>query len=155
MLAAIAATAFVSCLLVWSSFLHPSVPAPPVLVPGTVPVGRLGQRLGTYVTIAGYRSTYPIKTNHGTMEVDTVDGQELARPIAIEISNVELPADTRCVIKGYETAHLVGAPPAFEQAAKEAGKPFRPPQSVWQINCYFVALAVVSPNDLKISKETP
>lgn len=84
--------------------------------------------------------------------VDTINGKKLDKPVAIDIDNLEPPHGVRCVIKGYENMQMVGAAPAEEQAAKEAGKPFIPPQAVWQVRCYFKALAVAAPKNLKIGK---
>ena len=129
-------------------------PATPVLEFGVVPIGWLGYPLGTYLTIEGQREEGDgPKMGRGRLLVDTINGKKLDKPAAIGIDHLKtLPGGVRCVIKGYENMRMIGAPPASEQAAKEAGKPFIPPQAGWQAQCYFVALSVVAPKNLKISK---
>lgn len=96
-----------------------------------------------------------MKTGGRTLRVDTVNGARLAQPVAIWVENMDaLPNDTRCVLKGYETLRMVGAPPAYFAAAKEAGREATSPQLMWQVDLYFMATSAVSPGGLKISTGT-
>ena len=106
-----------------------------------------------YLTIEGVRVD-GIKTGDQTLRVDTVNGVKLSEPVALWVDNIHsLPENTRCVLKGYETLRMVGSPPAYLDAVKEAGQtaPGRP-QAGLKINLYFVATSVVSPNELKVEK---
>lgn len=114
----------------------------PVLHPGDVPIGGLGHPLGTYLTIEGVREEEG-KVGVCTLRVDTINGKKLDKPTSIWIDNLDLPPKMRLAIKGYETMRMVGAPPAAEAAAAEAGKPFVPPQLGWQVQCYFIAIKVL------------
>jgi len=127
---------------------------PPTLHVGDVPIGSLGLPVGSYLTIEG--STIDgMKTGGRTLRVDTVNGARLAQPVAIWVENMDaLPNDTRCVLKGYETLRMVGAPPAYFAAAKEAGREATSPQLMWQVDLYFMATSAVSPGGLKISTGT-
>jgi hypothetical protein len=125
----------------------------PTLRSGDVPIGSLGFSVGRYLTVEGVRVD-GIKTGVQTLHVDTVNGVKLSEPVAIWVDNIDLlPENKRCVLKGYETLRMVGSPPAYFYAAKEAGQtaPGRP-QAGWQISLYFVATSVISPSDLKVEK---
>lgn len=115
---------------------------------GSVPEGRLGHPLGTYLTIEGVRAeTGKVGTN--TLLVDTVNGETLDRPIGISVDNVKsLPEGERCVIKGYETGKMIGVPPAVIEAAREAGRNVPPAQAEWQFYRFFVMISSVRPEGL-------
>ena len=119
--------------------------APPVLHGdgGEVPIGRLGDPVGSYLTIEGMRAERG-KVGNRTILVDTVNGKKLDKPIGIWIDNAVLPPKFRCTIKGYETMEMIGQPPAVETVAKEAGKSIGRPQAVWQAHFYFVALSGIA-----------
>ena len=117
-----------------------------------VPTGSLGQPLGRYLTIAGLRVEEG-KVGVRTLRVDTVNGQKLREPVFIWIENVDLPEGGRCVLKGYENCRMIGLPPAVVEAARESGKRVRLPQAGWQMQMFFVATSVVSPNGLRIKED--
>lgn len=136
-------TAAVLILLFLASAERAAQAAAPVLRPGDVPIGWLGHPLGAYLTIEGRRAE-GFKTGVRTLLVDTINGTKLDKPIPIWIDNLDLPEGMRCIVKGYETMRMIGDPPAREQAAKEAGKSYLPPQAGWQVHCYFVAIKVMN-----------
>ena len=112
-----------------------------------IPDGGLGHPLGTYLTIEGVRAEqlmwgFP-------MRVDTVNGKKLEKQIEVWVSNVDLPKDARCILRGYETGSMIGTPPAVIEAAKEDGKDVTLPQVGWQFQRVFIVLSVVEPKDLK------
>ena len=108
------------------------------------PVGRLGYRIGTYVTIEGVRAERG-KVGVHTLLVDKVSGYKLDEPVGIWVENVELPAGKRCVLKGYETGRWIGVPGEVLHAT---GAPA--PQAAWQFQFYFLATSVEQPKALKI-----
>ncbi len=122
---------------------------PPVLRTGAVPVGSLGHPLGSYLTVEGVRLD-AVKTGVSTLRVDTVNGRKLPEPVRILVDNLDLPKDKRCKIKGYESARMIGKPPAVSDAEEEQGKPALEPQAAWQVQLYFVALRVLKPQGLRI-----
>ena len=124
----------------------------PVLRTGVVPIGSLGLPLGAYVTIDGVRLDGG-KVGTSTHRVDAVNGRKLPEPAAIWVDNLKLPKDTRCKLKGYESARMIGKPPAKFAAAKENGKDEPAPQAAWQVQLYFVALSVVEPQGLQVPDE--
>ena len=112
-----------------------------------IPTGKLGYPLGTYLRIEGVRAEqnmwgFPLR-------VDTVNGKKLDKPIEVWVSNVDLPTDGRCILRGYETGSMIGTPPAAIEAAKEDGKDLNLPQAGWQFHRVFIVLSVVEPKDLK------
>ena len=120
-----------------------------------VPMGNLRFPVGSYLTIEGVRQD-GFKTGVRTLRVDTVNGIKLSEPVVIGVDNIDsLPESTRCILKGYETLTMAGSPPAYSDAAKEAGqKEPGLPQAGWQIYFYFVTTSVVSPSELKVEKGT-
>ncbi len=106
-----------------------------------VPMGRLGRPIGSYLTIEGVRmGAEQGKVGTKTLLVDTVNGSELEQPIGIWIENVEaLPASTRCVFKGYESARWIGIP---QEVIEATGCE---PQAGWQLWRYFVVTSTVRP----------
>lgn len=126
------------------------------------PGGLLGNQLGTYLTIEGIMSE-GVKIETGTLLVDTVDGKKLDNPLSLVIrgasivnhnlqaADLDLPAQQRCIFKGFESGEMIGVPPAVPAAAKEQGwqeVPMSPVQ--WQWRPYFVALVVVEPKSLEL-----
>jgi hypothetical protein len=83
-----------------------------------------------------------------TLRVDTVNGRKLREPVPTWVDNVALPEAGRCVLKGYEDCRMIGQPPAVEEAARESGKVIGQPQAGWQMQMFFVATSVVSPDGL-------
>lgn len=120
--------------------------------PETTPIGKLGHPLGHYLKIEGIRAEEG-KVGVCTLLVDTVNGQKLKKPVEIWIENVKLLEGRRCVLKGYESCRMIGLPPALEAAARESGEKVNQVQAAWQMRFYFVATSVVSPNDLRITKD--
>ena len=109
-----------------------------------IPTGRLGHRLGTYLTIEGVRSEQG-KSGSKTLLVDTVNGKTLDTPIDIWVDNVDsLPKAVRCILRGYESGRMIGVP---EEVARKEHIPL--PQAAWQFFRYFIVTSVVEPKDLK------
>jgi hypothetical protein len=115
-------------------------------------VGVLGERLGAYLAIEGTRAERG-KVGVRTLLVDAIGGKKLAKPVAIWVENLDLPAEQRCVLKGYESGRMIGTPPAVFAAAKEQGREVSGSQAVWQWQPYFVALIVVEPEGLVLRKK--
>src|SRR5689334_17784152 len=99
------------CVVLSAALLAGTAAAPPALHTGDVPAGSLGYRLGSYLTIEGTRAD-GFKTGIRTLIVDRVNGQKVGTPVAIWIDNLDLPARTRTVVRGYETLRMIGQPPA-------------------------------------------
>ena len=119
----------------------------------SIPKGRLGHPLGSYLTIEGLRAEAG-KVGTQTLLVDTINGKKLNEPIGIWIDNVaSLPEGERCVIKGYETGKMIGTPPAVIQAAKESGRDVAGPQAVWQFRRFFVMISSVQPESLTVKPQ--
>lgn len=119
---------------------------PPQLNNVSIPSGRLGHPLGTYLTIGGVRMERG-KVGTRTLLVDTVNGQKLAEPVGVWIDNVKhpgLPKETRCVIRGYESGEMIGVPFAVAEAEN-----IPVPQAAWQFRRYFIMTSVVEPESLE------
>ena len=102
-------------------------------------IGQLEQRLGTFMNIEGKVHAEPIKMA-SPFDVDTVDGVKLAKPLVIEVQWLRpIPADTRCVLRGYETGGMSGAP------YDPLGKNQREPAFVYQFATWFVVTEVKEP----------
>jgi len=111
-----------------------------------IPMGRLGQRLGTYLTIEGVRMEEG-KVGTQTLLVDTVNGRKLSSPVGVWVENVKhpgLPKGTRCIIRGYESGEMIGLPDAVAEAEN-----IPPPQAMWQFRRYFIITSVVEPKSLE------
>jgi hypothetical protein len=105
----------------------------------TVPTGRLGYPVGSYLTITGVRAD-GFKVGVRTLEVDSVNGRTLDWPINIWVDNVDaLPASTPCVLEGYESARWIGTPPEVEAVTGPTS------QAEWQLQRYFIVTTVVRP----------
>jgi hypothetical protein len=130
------------------------IPKQATLHTGDVPIGSLGFPVGSYLTIEGMRGGDGGKGGGARwLLVDTINGQKLAEPVGIWIEKTEtLPKDTRCVLKGYETFEMMGDAPAYEAAAKEAGRNISAPQFAYQVHLFFVTMSVESPTRLKLEK---
>ena len=109
---------------------------------------KLSDAIGTYLEIEGVRVEKG-KVGSQTLLVDTVNGKKLNEPISVWVQNLQLPSKKRCVIKGYESGEMIGVPPAEVAAARELGKTVTPTQAVWQWRPFFVALRVISPDNIK------
>jgi hypothetical protein len=107
------------------------------------PIGRLGQRIGSYLTIEGTRAMTG-KTGTRTLIVDTVDGSRLEHTVQMWVDNVSFPVGERCVLKGYETGRWIGTPDSVSQATGEVS------QAAWQFQFYFRATSVEQPKTLKL-----
>lgn len=107
-------------------------------------IGPLGTPLGRYLTIEGRRAQQG-KVGVQTLLVEKVDGKPLKTPVGLWVDNIRnLPAGTRCVLKGYETGRMIGTPP---DVLRKAGLPA--PQAGWQFQVVFIAVQVVEPPSLK------
>ncbi len=125
-----------------------------------IPNGEFGHPLGTYLKIEGTRALMPsekprvrIKDPH-TLDVDTVNGKKLARPIRIRIDNADLGADTRYVLRGYEIGRMTNAIP--DEVAKNEPE-FAERNGVSQVGWYFfvqfVVTSVAEPAGIKLEKK--
>jgi hypothetical protein len=110
------------------------------------PMGNLGYRVGTYLQVEGVREEHG-KVGTGTLRVDTINGEKIATPVSIWIENVKgsgLPSSKRCVVRGYESARMIGLP---DDVAKAENLPI--PQAMWQMARYFIITSVVEPKELE------
>ena len=111
-----------------------------------IPMGRLGQPLGTYLTIEGVRMEEG-KVGTRTLLVDTVHGKKLSSPIGVWVENAKdpgLPKGEKCIIRGYESGEMIGLPEAVAEAEN-----MPPPQAMWQFRRYFIITSVVGPKSLE------
>jgi len=100
------------------SLAAPATLGPPELGkahPPEIPIGKLGYRLGTYLTIEGV----PGKGKFPPLLVDRIGEYKLKEPVAIVVSNCRLPLTNRCTLKGFETGGWVGVPPTVVRVAGE------------------------------------
>jgi len=112
-----------------------------------VPMGSLGYRVGTYLEIEGVRDTGGM-VGHSNLLVDTVRGEKLDRPVSLLITNLrggQLPLGTRCVVRGYESARMIGLP---DEVVQTEGLP--PTQAMWQMQRFFVMTSAVEPEELEM-----
>jgi len=119
---------------------------PTIYIEEGIPMGKLGYKLGTYLTIEGIRAEKG-KVGVKTLWVDTINNKKIDAPISIwiEIENVDaLPKDTRCILRGYESGKMIGVP--YEIIKKEN---LSQPQAFWQFYHYFIVTSVVEPKALK------
>jgi hypothetical protein len=125
-----------------------AAPPPPgvaVVAESSIPNGLLGHRLGTYLTIEGVRATTGPYIR--TLLVDTVNGKKLDAPIPMWVENAKypgLPEKERCIIRGYETGQMIGAPDEVLRAEKLPA-----PQAGWRVHRYFIITSVVQPASLQ------
>jgi hypothetical protein len=130
-----------------------SRPTASILHPGEVPIGSLGFPLGSCLTLEGHRVDGS-KSGTQSLRIDTINGKRLDIPIGIWVDNVDLPPpEFRCSLKGYESARMLGVPPAVQQAAREAGRDISLPQAGWQVQLYFVALTHVALRDVVLDSD--
>jgi hypothetical protein len=108
------------------------------------PVGRLGYRIGSYLTIEGVRAEKG-KVGVHTLIVDTISGYKLDEPLGIWIENVELPTGVRITLKGYETGVWSGTPDEVLRATGATA-----PQIEWGFHFYFLATSIEQPKGLKL-----
>jgi hypothetical protein len=108
----------------------------------------LGFPVGTYLTVEGIRpETMRIKeASLNTIEVDTVNGRKLEKPVQIAIRNLwshTLPQGERVVLRGYESGRMVGIPDEVLKIENVPG-----PQPSWSFDRYFVLTSCVQPREL-------
>lgn len=119
----------------------------------TQPSGYLGS-LGQYHVIEGTLHTGNDKVPSNSLDVDTVDGRRLKKPITIHVKNVQLPTKVRCVLKGYESGTMIGRPPAEYTLTKELGgdpnELAMRDATAWRWEPYFVPLIASQPRGLKV-----
>lgn len=115
--------------------------------PDPIPDGQLGFPIGVYLVIEGVRAE-TAKAGAQTLVVHRVNGKRPTRKTTIWIDNLQLPADERCIIKGYESARWVGIPPqVIEAGAVRVSPSSHPP---WHLSRYFIATSVESPKSLEL-----
>ena len=108
-----------------------------------VPIGTLGFPVGTYLTIEGVKEKSSLKYDQHWL-VDTVNGSKLAEPVSIVMQTANGSTNgTRCGFKGFETLQMIGPPPGYVAAAKEAGRRdivrnLEQEQDGWQLLFYFM-----------------
>ncbi len=110
------------------------------------PMGYLGYPVGTYVQIEGVRQEEGMVGTR-TLLVDTICREKLKSPIPIWVENAKnpgLPRGKRCVLRGYESARMIGLP---DEVAKAENLPV--PQAAWQMQRYFVITTVLEPTELE------
>lgn len=125
------------------------MPAPTVLHDGKVPVGSLGRPLGTYVTIEGHRYPHQVQGSQWVLVVEKVDDKKLLKPVNLWIDNIgRLPASGPIILKGYESARMVGVPPAYAAASRQDHQ--KPPawtlkpNARWQMELFFTVIKTVA-----------
>ena len=124
-----------------------------VIAAPPMPPAKLGTYLGEYLTVEGVRAEVG-KVGKQTLIVDKVGGKKLDTPIPMWVHNLELPADKRCVLKGYELGEMIGTPPAVIAAAKEQGRTdVGESQAAWHWRPYFVVLIAVEPKGLEVREK--
>lgn len=112
-----------------------------------MPMGSLGYKLGTYLTIEGIRAEKG-KVGIRTLLVDTVNGGKTDMPVYLWMDNVEsLPEGERVVVRGYESGKMIGIPD--EVLEKEH---LAQPQVRWEFYRYFIITSAVQPADLKFTR---
>lgn len=135
-------------LAVVGTCLADAPPFKPGLGKVETPVGRLGYKIGNYLTIEGARPEGD--KGHGrVLQVDTINGYKLDKPVTIQIENVDLPASGRCVLKGYETGKWTGTPSEVLRATEA-----KPRQPVWQFEFHFIVTSVDQPKGLTVKKKS-
>lgn len=111
----------------------------------SIPMGFLGHRLGTYLTIEGVAPQGGDKTGGHVLRVDTVNGKKLETPVGITISGTgQISKGERCVFNGYESGGMMGIP---DEVAEKEHLP--PTQADWQFARWFVVTSIVEPKGLK------
>jgi hypothetical protein len=112
---------------------------------GDIPMGKLGFNVGKYLTIEGVREN-GARAGVQTLRVETVNGEKLKEAAMIWIENInELPDKARCVLRGYESARMIGIPREVLEKEKLPA-----PQAGWQLQRYFVVTSVVEPKTLEL-----
>lgn len=112
-----------------------------------IPKGKLGYRLGVYLTIEGIRMERG-KVGTRTLLVDTVNGKKLETPIATWIDNIKdpgIPEGEKCILRGYESGKMIGMPEEVIKAEHVSQ-----PQAGWQFFRYFIITSVVQPASVVI-----
>lgn len=117
------------------------------------PGGLLEDQLGTYHTIEGVLYDGRGKVESNTLVVDRVNGNRLDQPLHVLVRGVKLPANRRCVLKGYELGEMIGSPPALRRAATELGNRYEERSAAaWRWRPYFVPLIVKEPPELPVPR---
>jgi hypothetical protein len=113
------------------------------------PVGLLGYRIGTYLTIEGIRAEEG-KVGVSTLLVDKVGDYKLKEPVAIWVEGLELRPKQRCVLKGYEGGSWIGVP---ESVLRATGSP--EPHAMWQFYIHFVVTSIDEPKGPPAAHDKP
>lgn len=106
----------------------------------TIPLGHLGQPLGTWLHIECVRDAHGKVGPHDVV-IDRIDGRTCEPPIAMRIENLAIPAGERVLAAGYETGRWIGVPLAVAEAE---GIPLS--QAGWQFAHAFVVTSVQAPD---------
>lgn len=111
-----------------------------------IPLGSLGYKLGTYLTIEGIRAEKG-KVGTRTLLVDTVYGRKTDMPVSLWVDNVEfLPKGERIIVRGYESGKMIGIPDEVIEREHLAQ-----PQARWEFHRSFVITSAVQPADLQFT----
>jgi len=98
------------------------------------PIGRLGYRIGTYLTIEGVRAEEG-KVGVQTLLVDRIGDYKLKEPVGLWIANLELRPLRRYILSGYESGSWIGIPPGVPHEGPG-------PQAAWQFASHFIVTSV-------------
>jgi hypothetical protein len=92
-------------------------------------IGDLGKPMGTYMTLEGiYREGMPF-----WMEVDTLDGKKLEKPMRVVIKDLDVKfKDKRVVVRGFESCGIEGRPMDPEKKHQDI------PQQAFGLHNWFV-----------------
>jgi hypothetical protein len=122
------------------------------------PTGRLGEEVGTFLTIEGERQLAGGLVPRGPgkdprrLLVDKVNGVKLPHPVPIVLDNALLEVETRYVLRGYETGQMIGDPPGIEKEQAYMRK--KPPnQAFWSFHTSFIVTSVVEPAGVEIDED--
>jgi len=139
-LAPLLALATLSCAEAHPPVAEAHPPAGDALPEDTLPAGRLGHPIGTYLQLEGVRAETG-KVGDQTLSVERVGERSLSPPSEIWIENLHsLPRGERCVLRGYETGRWIGVPPSVEASGDVESQ-----QAMWQFYRYFIATSVQEP----------
>jgi hypothetical protein len=112
----------------------------------TVVLGWLGRPIGTELAIHGHKLPWEVKSDPRAFLVDSVDGQKLARPVALFVRGIQAwPDNAEATIRGQEVGVI-----EFGYAFA-SGPPDEPRRQI--VNMSFEPLEVIEPKNLKLGDE--
>jgi hypothetical protein len=126
---------------------------------GHWPTGRLGEEVGTFLTIEGVRPLEANKATKGSNKdtqrllVDTVNGKKLTHPLSIPLDNAVLDAETCYVLRGYETGRMIGDPPHGVLNDEPYSRKYLPNQAAWHFHTSFIVTSVAEPPGVEIDED--